>query len=509
MEVVKATHLHRAVHIRAWLAPSVVTVAMASVCLPLLLQSPPAQLKQVYGDLRGILRSSAAGVEESALREEASPYLEQHAREQLSVVDVQADGRSQPTIVCEAAKLAPEGFAQRYVHAGLNVSFVYDPLEEQARDAKPFVPHAALDSQRRVIYTHLDKYVQDHYQGGVSAVFAAPYASASPDAGSSVEGSAPPSEGDVRSAATDTPGAQDTASEVGSVSQRAAATTDEGGNGSQCADATADKPTSSASTAAAMPTEDVCAETAAELSAGTLSPEADAAAAQSTQTDDKTAGTTAGSAEDSAADAERPPSAHIAGAEQADSQGSGGNEAPAEPSHTSAGRESLSAQSAPPTAGVSVLAAAADAADDASLTPTRIVMHIVGNKYNLRNYYVGRWRSSYEFDAETGKFTNACIQTQVHYFENGNVQLNTRNDTLLELPTSAAASGDKLAKGITAAIAKHEQAYQEALFETIDTLREKAFRELRRTLPITRQKIDWDQAVSYKLGSELAQRESS
>ena len=136
------------------------------------------------------------------------------------------------------------------------------------------------------------------------------------------------------------------------------------------------------------------------------------------------------------------------------------------------------------------------------------MIHIVGRKYNLRNFWAGQWRSSYVFDTTSRTFTKAQIQVRVHYFENGNVQLDTRNEAVegLDLSLTEDASTDATAKALVEAIAKHEQAYHESLYNTIDALRERAFKGLRRTLPITRQKIDWEQAASYKLGNELANR---
>ena len=132
-----------------------------------------------------------------------------------------------------------------------------------------------------------------------------------------------------------------------------------------------------------------------------------------------------------------------------------------------------------------------------------LTVHIVGNKYNLRNFWSGRWRSTYVIDPNTAKFVSASIRVNAHYFENGNVQLNTENNDLPVMDVEGG-SPETFAKAIVAAIEKHEQDYQTALFATTDMLRDRAFKALRRTLPITRQKIDWDKAVSYKLGAELA-----
>lgn len=79
----------------------------------------------------------------------------------------------------------------------------------------------------------------------------------------------------------------------------------------------------------------------------------------------------------------------------------------------------------------------------------------------------------------------------------------------LSLPTTAADPFDskstpEVAKAIASAIEKHEEAYQKALFATCSDLGERAFKALRRTLPLTKQKVDWDKVLNYKLGSELS-----
>lgn len=134
--------------------------------------------------------------------------------------------------------------------------------------------------------------------------------------------------------------------------------------------------------------------------------------------------------------------------------------------------------------------------------PSTLTLHIVGNKYNLRNFWAGRWRSTYVVDVNARTFSHACIQIQTHYFENGNVQMNGTCQP--SLPTLA--DTEDLPDAILSAICAYEQAYQSQLYEAVSRLRDNAFKALRRTLPITRQKIDWDKVVSYKLGSELANK---
>lgn len=123
----------------------------------------------------------------------------------------------------------------------------------------------------------------------------------------------------------------------------------------------------------------------------------------------------------------------------------------------------------------------------------------------------GRWRATYTFDPSSPSSLDSTLALQVHYFEDGNVQLHglRPTSTTLSLPTSAAdpfdaKSAPEVAKAIASAIEKHEEAYQKALFATCNDLGERAFKALRKTLPITKQKVDWDKVLNYKLGSELS-----
>lgn len=79
----------------------------------------------------------------------------------------------------------------------------------------------------------------------------------------------------------------------------------------------------------------------------------------------------------------------------------------------------------------------------------------------------------------------------VHYYENGNVQLRHSRSVELSLPSS---SGDEaaLAQAIVKAIERQENAYQAELGTTFETLGGEAFKAMRRALPLTKQKMNWD-----------------
>lgn len=59
------------------------------------------------------------------------------------------------------------------------------------------------------------------------------------------------------------------------------------------------------------------------------------------------------------------------------------------------------------------------------------------------------------------------------------------------------------ASKVLALIETEESNYQESLGETYQAMGEKTFKGLRRALPMTRSKLDWDKVLGYKLGAEL------
>jgi len=60
--------------------------------------------------------------------------------------------------------------------------------------------------------------------------------------------------------------------------------------------------------------------------------------------------------------------------------------------------------------------------------------------------------------------------------------------------------------GALKAIAKTEQAYQQSLEKSYKTMGDTTFKALRRALPITRVKIDWNKIRAYKLGGEMSSK---
>ncbi|PPQ89676.1 hypothetical protein CVT25_013863 [Psilocybe cyanescens] len=132
------------------------------------------------------------------------------------------------------------------------------------------------------------------------------------------------------------------------------------------------------------------------------------------------------------------------------------------------------------------------------------VLQLVANKYNPTNFWSGRWRSEYTIDLTT-KQVSGRILINVHYYEQGNVQLATTHTVSFELPPGAVSTPPSTTSSkILALIEDEEGKYQVSLNETYQDMGEKTFKGLRRALPLTRQKLDWDKVMGYKLGAELS-----
>lgn len=120
----------------------------------------------------------------------------------------------------------------------------------------------------------------------------------------------------------------------------------------------------------------------------------------------------------------------------------------------------------------------------------------VANKYSPSNYWNGRWRSSYVYNPTSGALSGS-IKVDVHYYEDGNVRLLTNKEVSLSL--GGGASGSEIIRKISI----EEKKYQEDLNKAFGSLSEGAFKALRRQLPITRQKIEWEKISGYRLGQDI------
>eukprot|EP01092_Planopodium_desertum_P006057 TRINITY_DN2499_c0_g2_i1.p1 TRINITY_DN2499_c0_g2~~TRINITY_DN2499_c0_g2_i1.p1 ORF type:complete len:291 (-),score=69.94 TRINITY_DN2499_c0_g2_i1:96-968(-) len=137
--------------------------------------------------------------------------------------------------------------------------------------------------------------------------------------------------------------------------------------------------------------------------------------------------------------------------------------------------------------------------DDGQYT---LIVCISSSKFEPHNFWTGRWRAIWTATFAAGAKSvdlNGLIKVNVHYYEDGNVQLSTECNKSM----SVAGAGDAAAtaKAIIDSINKSEAAYQTAVVTNYKTMGETSFKALRRPLPITKTRIDWTKILYMKMGS--------
>ncbi|KXS18288.1 F-actin capping protein, alpha subunit [Gonapodya prolifera JEL478] len=130
-----------------------------------------------------------------------------------------------------------------------------------------------------------------------------------------------------------------------------------------------------------------------------------------------------------------------------------------------------------------------------------LVACVNSGRYSASNYWTGLWRSVWRVPV-TGGTLRGTLSAYVHYYEDGNVQLESSKD--VDAGKVEGKDANSLAAAALKLIRTFEQEHQQSLNEALTGTSESAFRQLRRALPITRNKIDWAKIGSYRLGEHLA-----
>jgi capping protein alpha len=101
---------------------------------------------------------------------------------------------------------------------------------------------------------------------------------------------------------------------------------------------------------------------------------------------------------------------------------------------------------------------------------------------------------------EKGSVELKCsTRVNVHYFEDGNVQLHAAVEKMASVNVTDAES---TAAAVTAAISNYESEFQAAMEEMYVDMHRTTFKKMRRFLPITKQPMNWNVAAHNLIGSK-------
>jgi capping protein alpha len=120
---------------------------------------------------------------------------------------------------------------------------------------------------------------------------------------------------------------------------------------------------------------------------------------------------------------------------------------------------------------------------------------------HLGNFWTGGWKAVYQLSvgSQGNVEMKGDIKVNVHYFEDGNVQLHTKFPTKATIAVSDAA---KTAAAVVKSIKTIETDFQANLEHMYINMHSETFKHMRRFFPITKQPMNWNLAA-HKVAGDL------
>jgi len=129
------------------------------------------------------------------------------------------------------------------------------------------------------------------------------------------------------------------------------------------------------------------------------------------------------------------------------------------------------------------------------------VVCIEDHQYSPKNFWNGRWRSQWTVNINGSKAeVLGVLKVQVHYYEEGNVQLVSSKEVKENISVG---SDLETSKALVKLMKDSEEEYQSGISENYQTMSDTTFKALRRALPVTKTKVDWDKIANYSIGKAL------
>lgn len=134
----------------------------------------------------------------------------------------------------------------------------------------------------------------------------------------------------------------------------------------------------------------------------------------------------------------------------------------------------------------------------------KIVVCVSAANTKLSSFWSGGWRSTFSFNVKTKGKTDMTGSTKlnVHYFEDGNVQLHAARESSVSVDISDPAG---TAESVQKAVATVESELQGNMEEMYVDMHRTTFKSMRRILPLNRQPMNWN-VYAHNLANDLGKK---